>query len=477
MKIHRISKILGASIISLLMLISVSSSVIGVFEKKVYNNGQQTTYDSLPYDGRLIVYVVEPESRWNMYNGQPYHYACVDFAIDDDLSINYLDTYQNSVTWDGDVTEQNVIVIAAVFGPDVYQSYAYPPAQNPFNAYPVDAGAGAHPGETAYNTVNEDFTHTVIVEEGTATWCQYCPDMAEALYGIYQSGDYPYYFVALVDDKFPQGAQRLDEMNLYGFPTAFFDGGYKVYVGGNPSQTPYRQRIEQSGERDAHDLNLSLSVTWLGSGDLQIDVSIFNNEESFAPNTPPAPIGPENGRVGIQYTYNASTTDPDGDELFYYFDWGDGSNSGWIGPFDSGSTAHATHVWDEEGNYEVKVRAKDRANHITDYSDSLSVQIDPPEFVITPQSGTSFLKVSIMNNCEETLPEVDWNIHVTGGILKLIDVQTNGVITSMEPGEEKVVQTNRTIFGLGRLNLEMTIDTTLFEAQGFIFGPIIIFRG
>ena len=48
--------------------------------------------DERPYNGRLIVYVVEQVSRWNMQDGNPYHFGFLDFAFDDKLSIEYLDT-------------------------------------------------------------------------------------------------------------------------------------------------------------------------------------------------------------------------------------------------------------------------------------------------------------------------------------------------------------------------------------------------
>ena len=31
-----------------------------------------------------------------------------------------------------------------------------------------------------------------------------------------------------------------------------------------------------------------------------------------------------------------ASTNPDGDNIFYLFDWGDDTNSGWIGPYKSG---------------------------------------------------------------------------------------------------------------------------------------------
>jgi len=261
-------KILGSfMLVTLLILslvtISVGSSIINI----------QTSNDISPYTGHLRVYVVEPTSRWDNYDHRPYHYGFLDFAIDETLSIEYQDTYNTEITWSAQdagysgVSENNIIVIATVFNPESKKGYANPPFQNSFNAYYVDAAAGAKPGETGENTVNEDFTHTVFVEEATATWCPHCPEMAEALNSIYDSGDYPFYFVAMISDENDDVYDRLiNDYNLYGYPSSFFDGGYKVLVGGYDQESPYRSRIESCGIRDVHEMDLSLSVEWLGDG-------------------------------------------------------------------------------------------------------------------------------------------------------------------------------------------------------------------
>ena len=294
--------------------------------------------------------------------------------FDEDLSINYLDTYEDTATWNGDVSEGNVIVMAAVFNVVSHKAYAYPPSRNPFDAYYVDAAAAATPGNTGYNTVIENFTHTVFVEEGTATWCQYCPSMANVLNSVYESGNYPFYFVALIDDKSSDAANRLrNDYNIYGFPTAFFDGGYKVLVGAQSSETSTRNNIKACGKRDVHELNLTLSVQWLGDGDLKINVSITNNEIIHNPDKPATPTGQTKGKIGVEYTYCTSTTDPDEDQVYYWFEWGDGTNSSWIGPYPSGETACANHSWETKGDYEIKVKAKDTGGLESEWSDPLPV--------------------------------------------------------------------------------------------------------
>jgi len=51
------------------------------------------------------------------------------------------------------------------------------------------------------------------------------------------------------------------------------------------------------------------------------------------------PSGPANGKTGVECTYSTSTTDPNNYDLYYLFDWGDGTFSIWLGPYASGKNA------------------------------------------------------------------------------------------------------------------------------------------
>ena len=97
--------------------------------------------------------------------------------------------------------------------------------------------------------------------------------------------------------------------------------------------------------------------------------------ENHPPDKPDRPSGEMNGRVGKSYTYYSRTTDPDDDKVYYMFDWGDGTTSGWIGPFTSGSTVSASHVWTTWGTYDVRVKAKDVHGAESSWSDPLPVSM------------------------------------------------------------------------------------------------------
>jgi hypothetical protein len=108
------------------------------------------------------------------------------------------------------------------------------------------------------------------------------------------------------------------------------------------------------------------------------------NMQNTAPIKPDPPVGPAEVGKEKSITYTATTTDPEGHKILYKFDWGDGSDSGWVGPFDSNTEGSATHKWDSKGNYEIKVRAKDEYGEITDWSEPISINVPRSRSVEKP---------------------------------------------------------------------------------------------
>ena len=105
------------------------------------------------------------------------------------------------------------------------------------------------------------------------------------------------------------------------------------------------------------------------------DPSLAINAMSQKPLKPQSPSGPISGAVNTKYTYNASATDPENDELYYLFDWGDSNFSGWQGPFSSGEQVSVGHTWLSKGSYEIRVRAKDEHGMVSEWSDLLPIKM------------------------------------------------------------------------------------------------------
>jgi hypothetical protein len=105
------------------------------------------------------------------------------------------------------------------------------------------------------------------------------------------------------------------------------------------------------------------------------DPSLAIAGKSEPPEKPETPDGETSGNVNVEYTYTTSTTDPNGDQIYYYFSWGDDTTSRWVGPYESGEIGEASHTWENQGNYEIKVKAKDEHGVQSEWSDPLPIEM------------------------------------------------------------------------------------------------------
>jgi hypothetical protein len=97
------------------------------------------------------------------------------------------------------------------------------------------------------------------------------------------------------------------------------------------------------------------------------------NISNNPPDKPKTPSGLISGKIEIEYNYSTNTIDIDSDKIFYLFDWGDGSDSGWIGPYKNGDICQGSHVWSKKRNYDIKVKAKDIYGKESSWSDPLPI--------------------------------------------------------------------------------------------------------
>jgi hypothetical protein len=88
-------------------------------------------------------------------------------------------------------------------------------------------------------------------------------------------------------------------------------------------------------------------------------------------NKPSRPSGPIKIKAGGTYTYITYYSDPEGDQVYYRWDWGEGVYSDWYGPYDSGETASESHRFAFGGIYRIKVKARDVTGDESDWSDPL----------------------------------------------------------------------------------------------------------
>jgi len=102
------------------------------------------------------------------------------------------------------------------------------------------------------------------------------------------------------------------------------------------------------------------------------ETSLFTNDP---PGKPSKPHGISYGMIRVSYTFSSITSDADNDQIYYKFDWDDGTDSGWKGPFNSNETVYFSHVWTTIGGYNIKVKAKDINNAESVWSDPLTISM------------------------------------------------------------------------------------------------------
>ncbi|RKY01405.1 MAG: hypothetical protein DRP55_04330 [Spirochaetes bacterium] len=105
----------------------------------------------LPYDGYVRVYVAEIVSSlgWKDTGGEPYTFAFLDFAVNEQIHIEGMQTWNKTVVWDGgefgELSPENIMVMAVIFNGEKHQGYTVPPDGSPFDAYYVDNAVASVP--------------------------------------------------------------------------------------------------------------------------------------------------------------------------------------------------------------------------------------------------------------------------------------------------------------------------------------------
>ncbi|HVQ01010.1 MAG TPA: hypothetical protein VMT57_05800, partial [Candidatus Thermoplasmatota archaeon] len=95
----------------------------------------------------------------------------------------------------------------------------------------------------------------------------------------------------------------------------------------------------------------------------------------------PTITGPAQGKIKVKTSYNLTTTDPTSDDISYFIDWGDLTNSSWLGPYASGATVTQSHTWAAKGTYVIKAKAKDIHGAESDWGTlSVTMPYEPPRF-------------------------------------------------------------------------------------------------
>ncbi|MEM4258595.1 MAG: C25 family cysteine peptidase [Candidatus Thermoplasmatota archaeon] len=102
-------------------------------------------------------------------------------------------------------------------------------------------------------------------------------------------------------------------------------------------------------------------------------IPIIGDDEP--PYTPEKPSGRRFGRVNISYGFSTCTKDPENQDVYYLWDFGDGQMSEWDGPYVSGARAFMNHSWMVPRMYTVRVKAKDVVGAESNWSEPVKMFI------------------------------------------------------------------------------------------------------
>jgi hypothetical protein len=129
---------------------------------------------------------------------------------------------------------------------------------------------------------HQNLTHYVFIEEGTATTCQYCPNIGSILHNLYTSHDYRFFYVNLVSDMNTKAADRLTNYNEVGNPTVYIDGGYNVIMGGTNEESTYVEAIRSAESRDVPAIQITVNAEYDNTSKGLLTKVIVENFESNA---------------------------------------------------------------------------------------------------------------------------------------------------------------------------------------------------
>jgi len=159
--------------------------------------------------------------------------------------------------------------------------------------------------------------------------------------------------------------------------------------------------------------------------------------------------------------------------VFYRWNWGDGTFSEWMGPYDSGATCEASHTWNEIGDYEIRAQASDTYGGTSNWSEPLIIHIDLPIIKIgNITSGLFKIKAAIKNIGTANATNINWYINIDCDFI-LFGENTTGNNLFIPINGEKIVQSDF-IFGFGNGVLSVSAEDAEKTTTAFILGPFVL---
>jgi hypothetical protein len=125
---------------------------------------------------------------------------------------------------------------------------------------------------------------------------------------LYTSGDYPFYYVSLPLDN-PKALERINEYNIWGYPTVYIDGGMTALVGSNKQKSDFEKNITSAAARTTPHVFVNTSAHRNNQTDIiTVDVHVVNYDTTVY-----------TGRLRVYITELISTTWQAGTPMHFSF--------------------------------------------------------------------------------------------------------------------------------------------------------------
>jgi len=288
-----------------------------------------------------------------------------------------------------------------------------------------------------------DYTHTVLVEACTATWCEPCATAAAVMHDIYCSGNYDFSYVALVLDKNPYAHARTDELNVFTIPDYVFDGGFTRHVGTDDLPEAYITGLDQCGVRNVADIDFDLQAIWIGDGKIDVTLDIINNESAIY-----------SGHLHVYATEIESRWNTYSGQPYHFAMIGNYAFNMNVNVPAGGISQYST-TWDgkkygfsdiEKDNIMVIATVFDSGTKYADETAAVT-PIEKPILYIQPLTGGMFrVGAEINNSGTINATGLIWSIKLNGSIL--LGKNTTGGPENIPAGGSKTIY-SKPIFGFG----------------------------
>lgn len=231
-----------------------------------------TNNEAAEYTGHIRTYITEIVSRWDNYDGNPYHYGFLDFAFDEPITIAAGSYWSGNLIWNGaehqdtegndfgDIDLNNIVVQAAVFNdepnpkiqPDVFIAYYVDDAMQTLVTQPPVYGVEIGPPSQTHNVFAGDSTIYTISVENTGN--------AQDTYSLILSGDNSHWgtlsqtSINVLPDETEDVTLQVD------VPGGTGDGSYQIDVtatsSGDPTKSATAITITDVSTVVIYDVNL-----------------------------------------------------------------------------------------------------------------------------------------------------------------------------------------------------------------------------